>query len=514
MTEHQEAPARFTFGVASTHGIVLGLDIARLAALGAGTVLAAVSLMAHLPVPLAVILAAAGIAACYGRVKGTPLISWAGPIAGYVSRTKLASRLWTAPIPEGALATGAASRAITRPTTRGATTTAARPSPDRDVPLPPEWGRGKIAEAKIGARPVGLIAERRPAAFGLGGPRWHVTGVLEATSPLPFALRPRDEQVEAIGAWGQVLSETCVEAGAIHAVQWVERQVPDVAGAAAAWMGRHLASSTDPSRAEDYAALLDRLDAVSSVHEVYVAVDVSSHVRDRAEAIAAACFELQLIATRLGAIGLEITPLDADALSGLLVAAVAGVPRSALAPSQHNGPAVMAREEHWDALRVDGLWHRSLCVSAWPRTEVGPAWLEPLLVAASPGAVRTIAVHLHPTPPSVSRRHVTVRRTTAEANVEQRRRRGWLVGARETREATEAARRDAELVAGYGEHRIAAVVSIAAPSKDALAAATRAVQAAGARSGIDLSVLYGRQSDAMVASLPLARLAMRATGGF
>ncbi len=506
MSENPETPVRFTFGVPSTHGIVLSLDLPRLAALGAGTVTAAIALMARLPVPVAVAAASVGLALAYGRIQGMALIAWVGPIASYGARALLVRHRCRVGLPAGTLAA--------RRSAGGEQ--AARPAdvPPRALRLPSGLGRGEIAQSKMAARALGVVCEPRSGALGLSGAGWELCAVLEVASAAPFALRERSEQVEAIAAWAEVLSDTCAEAGSVHALQWVERCVPDVAGSAAAWMADHLAEDIPPKRVKDYAALLERLDARSAVHEVYIAVSVRPKARSRDEAISQAVFEVQLIATRLSAIGFEVTPLDADGLYCLLRAGTEGVARAALPAHQRAGPITMAQDERWDAVRADGLWHRTMCVAAWPRTEVGPAWLEPLLVAASPGALRTLAVHLHPTPPSRSRRRVTVRRTTAEANLEQRRMRGWLVGAQERREAEEAARRDAELVAGYGEHRIAAVVTVSAATEDALEAATRNVEAAAGRAGIALRTLYGRQADGLTATLPLCRLAMRSTGGF
>jgi hypothetical protein len=54
----------------------------------------------------------------------------------------------------------------------------------------------------------------------------------------------------------------------------------------------------------------------------------------------------------------------------------------------------VAVEERWDAVRVDGAWHRIFWVAQGPTLTLDPGWLEPLLLA--PPCVRTVAVVMEP----------------------------------------------------------------------------------------------------------------------
>ena len=56
-----------------------------------------------------------------------------------------------------------------------------------------------------------------------------------------------------------------------------------------------------------------------------------------------------------------------------------------------------AAEPTWDLLRTDGVLHRTYWVAQWPRLEVGPAFLGPLLLTTT--AVRSFSVVVEPVPP-------------------------------------------------------------------------------------------------------------------
>jgi hypothetical protein len=62
-------------------------------------------------------------------------------------------------------------------------------------------------------------------------------------------------------------------------------------------------------------------------------------------------------------------------------------------------PALMgphAEELGWSLYRTDAAFHNTYWISSWPRSEVGPSFLAPLLMQSA--TVRTVAVTIEPVP--------------------------------------------------------------------------------------------------------------------
>src|SRR3546814_12552490 len=101
-------------------------------------------------------------------------------------------------------------------------------------------------------------------------------------------------------------------------------------------------------------------------------------------------------------------------------------------------------------MRISG-WSSDVCSSdlGWPRLDVPPNWLEPLLLYG--GGVRTFALHYEPVPPSRSQRRIDRDSTRLAADEEQRARTGFRVAARHRRAPTDVAEREAAPVPGSAE---------------------------------------------------------------
>ncbi len=95
-------------------------------------------------------------------------------------------------------------------------------------------------------------------------------------------------------------------------------------------------------------------------------------------------------------------------------------------------PWPMAVEPQWDAVRTDGTWHATYWIAEWPRVDVTPDFLGPLLF--SPAAPVGRQWSMEPVSPSRAARQVAQARTADLADGELRRRGGFLVTARHTRE--------------------------------------------------------------------------------
>jgi hypothetical protein len=162
----------------------------------------------------------------------------------------------------------------------------------------------------------------------------------------------------------------------------------------------------------------------------------------------------------------------------------------------------MAVEPQWDSVRADGTWHTTYWIAEWPRADVTPDFLGPLFFSP---VRRSIAVTMEPVPPSRAARQVAQSRTADLADGELRRRGGFLVTARHTREKQSVEDRDVELADGHAQYRFSGYVTVTADSRDELADARSAVEQAAGQARIELRLLYGEQDVAFTCTLPLGR---------
>jgi len=257
-------------------------------------------------------------------------------------------------------------------------------------------------------------------------------------------------------------------------------------------------------------------------HEVLVAVTVDARrvqlARDRDESVddavaALVLEELRLVTVRLEDAGLRVdVPLSPGEVREVLrtrldpsvQARFAALQRAGFrdALSEHNsGPLAVALD--LQRVQIDGAWHRGYWIAEWPRPELHPAWMEPLLLHA--GGVRTIAVTFEPIPPSRSQRQIDRDATRLASDEEQRAKRGFRIGARHRRAQDAVLEREHEIVAGYAELEYAGFVTVTAASVDELDAVCGEYEHAAAQVGLELRALDGQHDTALGACLPIGR---------
>jgi hypothetical protein len=162
----------------------------------------------------------------------------------------------------------------------------------------------------------------------------------------------------------------------------------------------------------------------------------------------------------------------------------------------------MASDEGWSAVHADGTWHATYWVAEWPRLDVHPDFLTPLLLGEGR---RTVSVLMAPVPADRAAREARAARTADMADEELRTRAGFLPSARRDREAEGVLRRETELAAGHAEYRFAGYVTVTAGDREELEAACVETQQAAQRAHLELCRLYGRQEEAFTWTLPLGR---------
>ena len=160
----------------------------------------------------------------------------------------------------------------------------------------------------------------------------------------------------------------------------------------------------------------------------------------------------------------------------------------------------MAVEPAWDAVHTDATWHATYWIAEWPRVDVTPDFLGPLLFSP---LRRSITLIMEPISPSRAARQVAQARTADLADGELRRRGGFLVTARHTREKESVEERDVELADGHAQYRFSGYVTVTADTREELTTACLAVEQAAGQAGIELRLLYGEQDVAFACSLPL-----------
>jgi hypothetical protein len=292
-------------------------------------------------------------------------------------------------------------------------------------------------------------------------------------------------------------------------------------------MARYLAEgmtvpATTPA-ARSYLDLLSRAAPVTERHDVLLAVAVhggrsSRAIRGAGGGDEGGCAllvrELQSLESQLRAADITVEgTLAPSALVQVLRQAVDRQPRAVVArqPDQATGggrsvaswPWPLASEASWSGYRTDGTCHATYWVAEWPRVDVGPDFLRPLLLQS--GARRTVSVTMEPVSPSRATREVEHARTADVADAELRRRAGFMVTARRRREQEVVAHRETELADGHAQYRFSGYVTVTADSWDELDLAAGRVEQAAGQAHLELRRLYGEQDQAFTWALPLAR---------
>jgi len=375
-------------------------------------------------------------------------------------------------------------------------------------PTPPAPLRGvRIVGLDYRGGVVGAVSERR-------GRR--LTAVLVSRAP-GFALADEAEQQQRLGVWASVLQGA--GHGAVTRIQWVQRSAPAQGDGLARW----LHEQRDPEIplrfspiADSYLELLEHSAQAVQENEVLLAVQVDqSRLRREGSgmlerALVSACEQV--------AAGLERARVSTDraltpgGLARALRVAYDPYLRAQLASLRAAGRVdelsqtqawPSGVQDGWGSYRTDGAWHASFAIAGWPRAEVGPAFLSPLLASAE--HVRTVAVCFEPLDPRRSLRQAEGDVTREEVDRRQRQRVGQLETARQRQAQDATRRREAELAVGHSEVRLAGYLTVTGRNPDELEHACEQTITLAARSHLELHRLYGQQAQAFTFTLPLCR---------
>ncbi len=388
---------------------------------------------------------------------------------------------------------------------------------------PRRWpvNRAVFGGVTIEALPFGAQESAVEVGVVLDAPSRTATAVLSLRGH-SFALLGPGDQDARIASWARVLSAMAREGTDVYRIQWIESCLPDDGSSVREHWSRHAVLGADTPAGRSYRALVDESSPVTRRHRVLVALSI--HTSHSSRSIRASGRGLVGVG---GVLNREVLSLH-RALDGADISVEGVLGPSALAravgESYAPGPRAvddtteadvrssagispswawpMTVEPHWDAVRTDGTWHATYWIAEWPRVDVSPDFLGPVLLSS---LRRSVVLVMEPVSPARAARQVAQARTADIADGEMRRRGGFLVTARQTREKESVEERDAELTDGHAQYRFTGYVTLTADTRHELTAARSALEQLAGQSGIELRLLYGEQDAGFACSLPLGR---------
>ena len=337
-----------------------------------------------------------------------------------------------------------------------------------------------------------------------------------------FALMDGDDKAYAVQSWSRVQA-SMASRPAVARIAIQDYTVPYPSSALRAYYER----SVPPERIADAQwgdlSYLDLIEAAGSAmsHEIIMTIVLDAakarhRIKDAGGAMAGLEHvlrsEVEAFSTGLKTHGVIVTEWLSDtAITAVVRGAFdpATVAKWAASAGGSNGstsvsPGPMAADEHWTYLRTDSGFHQTFWVAEWPRQQVYPGFLQPLIYV---GDFRhTISQVIRTVPTDQALRDI---RSAQEAHDTRRRINARLDRplTREQRaEEEEVAQREEEIVAGHGDVRPAAYVTITADTLDELSRCRQELESAAAGSFVELRLMAGQQWPAFIAgALPLGR---------
>jgi len=344
-----------------------------------------------------------------------------------------------------------------------------------------------------------------------------LTATVEVTHPSFILLDPADQE-RRIQTWGRVLA-SCCRSGRIARLQILERTLPDSGSSLADWWTRH--GHDDGSwTARIYQDLITSAGPASEKH--VTTISVALDMKTAAKAIRAAGRGLTGAASVLAQ---EMTTLSAALRSADLIPSrwltddqLAVIIRTAYDPNATNtlernphigrnladaGP--LGLQETWNDLHTDSAYHSVLWISEWPRTQVFPGFLAPIMLSS--GIRRTFALTCTPLRADIAAKDIRRKKTEHLANQTQRAKIGQIEDATQTAAYQDVLQQEADLTAGHGIMRFTGLIAISAPTPDQLQAEQAAIEQAAIQAACETRLLVGQQATAFTAAaLPLCQV--------
>lgn len=343
-----------------------------------------------------------------------------------------------------------------------------------------------------------------------------LTVILGVSHPA-FVLLDPGEQQRRVSGWGRVLASAC-RSGRIARIQVSERTLPDSGTGLAEWWRQH---GTDDGSwaATTYKELIDRAGPAGERHAttISLALDMKAAARQIRTSGGGMRGAAAVLRQEMTSLTTALRAAELTSTGWLTPGEVAVILRSAYDPAA--GPALerhgalgrdlatagpVAVTETWERLRSDSAFHAVLWVTEWPRSQVYPGFLAPLVL--SNGIQRVLALHYTPVRADQAARDLRKKKTELISDAAQRRKIGQVEDAGASAELGDVLQQEADLTAGHGVLRVTGLISVSAPTADGLDAAVAAIEQAAIQASCETRRLVGQQAQAFTAAaLPLCR---------
>ncbi len=382
-----------------------------------------------------------------------------------------------------------------------------------ELSLPPLLSSLELLSVAYGSEEVGVIRDRRGGTY---------TAAI-AVRAGAFALRDSAEQERALDAWGGVLAGCAREGSPLRRLQWIERTLPGQGDDLASYLQekRDRTVPLDSNVVRSYIELVESAAPVTQEHEILIALQIDQRrggreIKRLGGGEEAACElvlrEAESLAQRLATAEITVFGLLRPRQYAEVIRdsfdpfGRQGRTRAALGDPSREGvdPALMgplAEEVGWSYYRTDSAISSTYWVSSWPRSDVGPAFLAPLLMQSS--VPRTVSVTIEPVPHSVAMRKAEMAQTAELAEEMQRGRQGFMTTARIRRRQQAVSRREEELADGHAEVRSAAFITAYDATVESWQRSKNDVEHAAQLARLELQPLYGEQDAGFANTLPL-----------
>lgn len=490
----------FRFGERRRSGL-FGTVPPVLAAVGIVTLLTAwLALSGYVPVPLAILVGLIGTWLWFGKLHDRPAHEILPALAWWWWRKLRSRNRWYRPV---ALVSDG----------------------HKPVALPPVLSGLDLFEFEVAwitpgqSVPIGVVKDRQAGSL---------TAVIRVSGDGQFALVDAAGQDMRVDEWGAAIGGFARENSPVSRVSFHDWTSPvpirdTVAQLEAKWADE----APHPAR-PGYLQLLRDASAHNVDHEVLieVTVDLARLTKARGESVVATGLktvaeQTRLFAGRLNAAGLRVEKVlcASDLVTATRVRADPSIVEQLTTLKRSLASAVgvsaptfgpMYLDDQLSLVIVDGAFHRSWWFASWPRREVSASWMDSLIFES--GCTRSLTTVFEPVPPSTSDADVDRERTQREANIESRKRKGYIVRRADHKAVDEVEAREYELSAGFVECRYTGLVTLTARSAEELDLQAADLEQAAANSSVELQPLKGRQAAGWVSSLPLGRTVARQFG--
>jgi hypothetical protein len=341
-----------------------------------------------------------------------------------------------------------------------------------------------------------------------------LSAVVRVTHPAYVLLSP-DDQARRVAAWSRVLGGLAAS-GTCAGVQILESTLPDPGHGVRGWFAQH--GVHDESWAtREYATLMEQAAPASSTHRTLIVLSLdmksaSKAIRDAGRGIAGAA---EVLRGDIGNCEQALRSADLRTNGWLTAEELAVVVRQAYDPAAGDLTAAnpgadlttagpVAVDEHWDYLHHDSAFSTVLWISEWPRIDVHPSFLHPLIFQQ--GVRKSISIIAKPLGTSEALRAIRKEKVEYITEQQQAAKIGKIADLSADQEYADVLARERALISGHADMRFSGFVAITANTRDELTAAVAATQRAANQCGCETRILYSQQGQAFtVAALPLGR---------